>query len=99
MMQSRVTNKYPPARWAAIKRFLVAALREGWEASSIATTLAAASVRKTTPAAIVEIFNIGFLCAADLVCPRQAMNADPIHDHNHGNLLTSTLGVVTRISC
>src|ERR1700693_1333788 len=59
MMQSKITNKYPPARWTAIKRFLAAALRKGRKASSITTTLAAASVTKTMPAAIADIFNTG----------------------------------------
>src|ERR1700719_2318028 len=59
MMQSRDTNKYPPTLWTAIKRVLAVALREGWKASSINTTLAAASVTKTMPATIVGIFSIG----------------------------------------
>src|SRR5579863_404922 len=41
-----------------MSRVLVFSLREGWEASSIATTFVAASATKAMPTAIAEIFSI-----------------------------------------
>src|ERR1700739_919080 len=41
-------------------------LREGWETSSIITTLATASATKATPAPIAETFDIGFDPSAPL---------------------------------
>src|ERR1700691_4345915 len=43
-------------------------LREGWEASSIATTLAVASVTKAMPAAIADTFDM----AIEFRCPPKA---------------------------
>jgi hypothetical protein len=53
-------EKYSPARCPAIKRVLVVPLREGWAASSMTATLAAASVTNATSATITEIFAIGY---------------------------------------
>lgn len=55
-------------------------LREGWETSSITTTLVAASVTNAMPATIVEVFDKGFHPSTSLTwCRRQAISADPVY--------------------
>jgi hypothetical protein len=63
MMQRKLTNSTRPS-YEQRKGALIAASREGWEASNITTTFVAASVTEATPAKIVEIFNTGKYSAA-----------------------------------
>src|SRR5438067_129020 len=59
IVQSRITNRYPPMRWHAIRRRLRLKVHAGREASSITTTLSAASVTNAVPASRV---GIGIIC-------------------------------------
>jgi hypothetical protein len=49
MLQNKITSKYPPARWTVINRVLIPPLDEGWVASRITITFAAASPETPMP--------------------------------------------------